>query len=262
MELAANPAADSLPYALGISLPWNGRLAGGTELPSGLHALYIAGKDEDGNEFSYFISSFTIAAGPYVSIASPFAAPYAYFRGDSQTCPSSLNPAMISGQFAITMAANGIPLKQLEIKYPYGETVTLLPAAEEKENWTRSLDTFQEGRYEVTVVDERGNRTYAPFSVGILEAILEWDSAVSRYDPGSDRFSVTLPMKLQSGYPLKQAELYDEGGALLRTDAFTAKSADITYALSGLFGTDGFTRAYDAAPASRYFTENLGSRLL
>ena len=219
------------------------------------HTLYIIGQDEDENSFDYVVGSFTVSGAPYINVATPMSAPYVMFSGISALTPGLVNISGVADWADISVVSNASPVARISVKFPDG-TETVL-----KENPLDSvyyrLARLTDGRYEVTVIDAAGNRTFAAFSVGALELTAVPEESTAAYNGSTDLFGAQFKFHLRGWYPLEKAELFDGGGTLLRTDALTANAADITYSFPDLFSTDGFTRDFNVSPFSAPYTIKL-----
>ena len=255
--LADNPDLTSLPKSSVTTLTWNGLLASGSTITArsdGMpHTLYISGTDEDQNLFDYVIGSFTVTGAPFVTVATPLSTLYTGFSGISSLVPGAVN--LVGIDYAnITVAPNGSPLTQLQVKRPDGTYTTInAPLA----GSTHKVEHLTDGRHEVTVLDAAGNRTFVAFNMGTLEAIAAPGESTSTYNSSADKFSAQFKFHMRDWFPLEKASLFDGSGALLRTDALTTPAADITYTFPDMFSTEGFTRDFNLSPSSGLYTIKL-----
>gem|GEM_PF-517262 len=242
----------SLPW-LGVeTLTWNGKLASGSpirETADGLHTLFITGTDWDGNPFTDSLGQFTLNGPPSLTVTTPKSTPYAGFRGIavSSVCPAVLNPEMYGGSLAVWVSANGSPVAQLTVKRPGG---AVTPFDHPAENSPLVLLEPADGRYEATAVDEEGNRTFAPFCLGTLEAAATEGSRMTGYD----KLGARLEYRLTDVFPLEKAELFDSAEGLVRADALSGEEAVLTYNAAEFADTENFTRDFTLNPASVSYT--------
>jgi len=252
-----DPSQTLLPFHTVVTKEWNGLLASGSTIQAGIHTLYITGTDEDQNLFEYVIGSFTVTGAPFVTVATPLSMLYSGFSGVSSLVPGAVNLAGVIDYVHLTAGANGSPVAQLKLKRPDGtETICANP----QENIPCKVEHLTDGRHEVTVLDAAGNRTFAAFNMGTIEAVAAPGESTATYNGGSDKFSAELKFHMRDWFPLEKASLFDGSGALLRTDALTTPTADITYSLPDLFSTEGFTRDFSLNPASGFYTIKLSNK--
>ena len=189
-----------------------------------------------------------------VTVNTPMSTPYNMFSGSSTLVPALVN---IPGQIdwmTVTAVANASPLALVTVKRPDGSEVPVPPV----DRGSYRINDLADGRYEVTAVDKAGNRTFAAFSLGSSALTAKPESSRSVYV--GDLFGAQFKFGLSDYYPLEKAELFDGGGALLRTDPLSTNNSEITYSLPDLFSPLDFKRDVLTDPAFKLYKVKMSDR--